>query len=57
MSNPTMRECNTPAELSAFLNLTKNYRYMGDRMIYRETGCLIPCQRVMTRTLTSIPGT
>ncbi len=50
MSSSDVRECKSPAQMKAFIKLTRNYRYMSDSRVFRETGCLTPCQKVLVRS-------
>ena len=32
--------------MAKFINRTEFYKYMGEKELYKETGCLAPCNKV-----------
>ncbi len=47
-SDATMEICSQESQLSTVFNLTRQFRGMNENEVFRLTGCLSACDKVMT---------
>ncbi len=48
-SNPNLAECSSESSLMMVLDLTRHLRLMSEARLFKTTGCLAPCHKVISK--------